>query len=546
MYFTMAEIDQLIERIVKESGKSREEVEGMMNKRKEATHGLLSDYGAIYAVAKEFGIALEEEEEIILTKASDVKAQVSANLAGRVKTVYPPKEFQKKDGGIGRIASLILSDDSGDIRLVLWDSNSKIAESINKGDVLMVRNGYGREGRGEGVELHATSLTTLSVNPKLDIELPEIMEELVEIKDLEKGMPSVDTICRVNYYYPPTEFDRPDGSKGARASFIAEDETGTIRVVLWDKATETDTGKGDVIKIENAYTRDGLNGELELHAGNRSRIIHSKEKIDLPPLSDEKKELSIGEIKAGDGGFTTIGRIMQVYTPRSYSKGMMSSLTLGDKSGVIRAVLWDEKSDIANELKKGDAVKIVNAYSKANLDEVPEIHVGRYSDVVINQDLKIESLDKIEESMIKEKDIIDLENMDRYVKIKGGIVGVDEDRRVLYMTCPECGRKVNNMGTGWFCESCNDNVEPSPNLVVSLTLEDDTGSIRVVSFRDNAEKILGLDVEEVMNLIGETQDEFAPVANVKDNIIGEKIAVTGRVKYNEFSDQLEFIADEVA
>lgn len=50
----MNDTDQLFERVVKEGGKSPEEVREMIEKRKAATHGLLSDYGALYAVAKEW------------------------------------------------------------------------------------------------------------------------------------------------------------------------------------------------------------------------------------------------------------------------------------------------------------------------------------------------------------------------------------------------------------------------------------------------------------------------------------------------------------
>ncbi|HDI72878.1 MAG TPA: hypothetical protein ENF58_01960, partial [Candidatus Altiarchaeales archaeon] len=166
-------------------------------------------------------------------------------------------------------------------------------------------------------------------------------------------------------------------------------------------------------------------------------------------------------------------------------------------------------------------------------------------EIVLNQDLDIAPLKEIERSLIKEKNIIDLENNDKYVRIKGRIVDIDEGRRLIYMTCSNCNRRVQNFGETWFCESCNEDVEPSPNLVISITLEDETGSIRAVSFGENAERILGIDIEEAMNIIGETQDEFAPLRQLKDDLIDKEISLLGRVRYSNFSDQLEFIVDEV-
>jgi len=224
---------------------------------------------------------------------------------------------------------------------------------------------------------------------------------------------------------------------------------------------------------------------------------------------------------------------------------MVSSLIIGDKSGMIRVVLWDEKSGMVNELKKGDAIRIRNAYSRPNLDNEPEIHIGKYGEISVNQGLKVPPLKEIENSLVKKKNIIDLENRDRYVKIKGAIVDIDENRRLIYMTCPACGKRVQNLGMGWFCEFCNEDVDPVPNLLLSFTIEDETGSIRVVSFKESAEKILDMDVEEVMNLIGETQDESMPVTRARERLINQEISLIGRVRYSDFSDQLEFIVDDV-
>ncbi len=541
----MTDVNHLIEKISKETGKKQKEIKEMMDKRKDATHGLLSDYGAVYAVAKELNIPLKEGK-IILNEIKDIKPQKPVNVYGKAKFVYPLKEFRRKDGSQGKMASIILLDKTGEIRLLLWDKNSRIAGQVQVGDSILVRNGYGKEGLDGGVEVHASSLTTISINPNLDVKLPKIKEKKQEIKKLNEGMSSVNLVCRVSSYYPPTEFMRSDGSTGKRASFIGEDGTGKIRVVLWDNSAETDLSTGDTVKLENAYVRKGLNDELELQAGNRSRVILTEKELDLPPLKEETVgELKIKEIKPDISGFTAEGRILQIFKPRSFSGGSMASLIISDGEGTIRVVLWGEKSEIVNELKKGDAVRIRNAYSKANLNDEPEIHVGKYGDLSLKQDTELPSTKEIEDSLVNKKDIIDLESKDRYVKINGKIVHIDDGKRIIYYTCQSCGKSVQNTGLGWFCESCNDDVEPVSNLVVSFTVEDETGNIRAISFKENAEKVLGIDVEEVMNLIGETQDEFAPIKEMEKTIVDQEISLVGRVRYSDFSDQLEFIVDDV-
>ncbi|MBN2250567.1 MAG: hypothetical protein JW724_00650 [Candidatus Altiarchaeota archaeon] len=538
--------DQLLERVVRETGKTSGEIREKVDKRKAATHGLLSDYGALYAVAKELGLDIGAEksaEKIKVTKLSEIRVKSAFNIVGKVKTVSPPKEFQRKDGGTGKLASAILMDNSGEARLVLWDNHAEIASRLKRGDVILVRNGYGKTGLNGSAEINAGSMSGIVVNPKMDADLPDIKSGCFKIGDLTKDESSVDMVCRVNATYPVTGFTRSDGSGGLRASFIAQDDTGTIRVVLWGDAAKTPLERGDFVRIENAYTKEGLNQELELHVGGRSAITKTEETIDLEKLP-ETKDLPVGEITPGMSGISTAGRVIRVYSPRPYSNGMLASLMLGDLSGTVRVVLWNEKSEMATELQKGDPIRIRNAYSKAGLNNEPEVHIGKYGEIIVNQDLEMPPLKDIQESLQTEKKIIDLQDNDRYVKITGRVVDLDEGRRITYMTCSKCGKRVQSMGDIWFCETCSEEAVPSTNLRVSLVLEDDTGSIKVVGFRANAEKILGMDVEEVMNIIGETQDELEPLRQVRDGLINKTLTLLGRVRYSDFSDQLEFMVEE--
>jgi replication factor A1 len=537
------DVEALIDRVSKETGKNTDEIRKKMAERKEKTHGLLSDYGAVYAVAKEYGIDLSESE-LQLTELDSLKPASSVNVAGRVKIVYSPREFQRKDGSTGKFASVVLLDASGEIRVVLWDQNTEIVKKLRIGDVLLVRNGFAKENRGV-LEVHAGNLSNMVMNPvNLQVKLPEIEENLVKVSSLVPDMPSLGLVCRVNSYYPQTEFTRSDGSTGRRASFIGEDETGTVRAVLWDSSSDAGLSEGDFVKLENAYTRAGLNEEVEVHAGNRSRVLKTEVKLDLPPL--EKKsagKIRVSEVTTELRNFTLDARVLRVYEPRAYSKGQLASLIVGDDSGTIRVVLWDEKAEIAGELKEGDAVQLRNAYARPNLNEEPEVHVGKYGEVVVDSSLSVPTVGQISSAMTQEKNIIDLENNDRFVKIKGTIVDVEE-RPLIYMTCGECGKRVQNLGGEWLCDSCG-MIDANPNMLASIIVEDSSANIRAVAFREKAEGILGLDLEEAMNLIGESQDELAPIKVAREKIVGKEVSLIGRVNYNDFSDQLEFIVEEV-
>jgi len=516
-----------------------------MAERKEKTHGLLSDYGALYAIAKECGIDLSEGE-MQTTEIAKIKPLSSVNFYGKVKIVYSPKEFKKKDNTTGKFASVVLADKTGEMRIVLWNGNAELTKKIHVGNTILVRNGFAKDNKGV-LEVHAGNLTSLTLNPKdVALDLPEMEEKLSKISDLRGDMDSVTLTCRINSYYPKSEFNRPDGTTGKRASFIAQDESGTVRVVLWGENAETSLKEGDFVKLENAYTRVGLNSEVEVQVGSRSRIMPSEQTLNLPPLEKKTQpsELKIGEVKPNLKAFTVKARVVKIYPPREYSNGQMSSMILADDTGSIRAVLWNEKSGIANELKEGDAVKVANAYSKANLNNEAEIHVGKYGEISVNPELDVPSMDELGKMVSLEKKIVDLENNERNIKITGQVVDLNTDRPMIYMTCSSCGKKAQSLGSDWFCDSCG-NVDPNPNMILSLVVEDDSGNIRAVLFRETAEKLAGMDVEEAMNLIGESQDEGAPAKQVKEKILNKQVSLVGRVNYNKYGDQLEFMVDSV-
>lgn len=539
----MTDVEQLFKKVVLETGKPEKEIKARMQERKEKTHGLLSDYGALYAVAKEYGIDLNESETQTV-ELSKLKPSATANVVGRVKTVYSEREFARKDGSKGRFASAVIADASGESRVVLWDQNTTVVSRLRVGDVLLVKNGFVKDNRGQ-IEVHAGSLTGITINPSnVTAKLPEVAERIDSIGQLAPSSPSVNVVCRVSNYMPRLEFKRSDGSSGSRSSFTGEDESGSIRVILWDPLSEMELKDGDVVKLENAYTREGMGGQLELQAGSRSRIMKSDTLLKLKPLPKRQDgTVKIGDIKADMRGFTLEARVMHVYPPREYSKGIMASLIAGDASGTIRVVLWDEKAKVASELKEGDSVRVRNAYSKANLSQEPEVHAGKYSDVTVDSSIKVPSSGDINEMRTEEKRIADLDQTDRFVKISGRIVAV-EDRPPVYYTCSECGKKVQNLGGEWMCEECGVN-EGAPNMLASVIVEDDSGNIRAIAFKDKAEKLFGTDLEEAMNLIGETQDEAAPVAQAREKMVGRKVTLLGKVSYNEYSDQLEFMVSEI-
>ena len=98
----------------------------------------------------------------------------------------------------------------------------------------------------------------------------------IKIQDLFSGLNDVTVTGQVRAVYPPKKFTRRDWTEGKLANLIIADESGSLRVVLWDNKVEL-VEKGKIqpeqrIRISHGYVREGLNGKPELHLGERSNI----------------------------------------------------------------------------------------------------------------------------------------------------------------------------------------------------------------------------------------------------------------------------------
>ena len=548
-------IEARIKRISEASGLSEKEVRDIIEKKKEEAAGLLTDHGAIYALEKEHGIS-ESGSQPEYKKLSELKiGENNVNVLGAIKEIRPIKKFntQKRSG---QLARLVIADESDEKPVILWDKTADLVNSdkIKIGSTIAIRNAYTKESLDKKPEIHVGGLSRILIDPKnvdekLRKALPDVEENLTEIAELKKD-DIASVLGRILYLYPKSEFQRSDGRTGQRASLILEDKSGKTRVVLWDSNAENieKFSEGDTVKIENGQVREGTRGS-ELHIGNRGRILPSDEKIDLPEIEKpEEKTYKLAEIEPDLQNIQTAGRVMRMLPIKEFSSGersgKLASIILVDDTGISRIVLWNEKTDHIKEINQGDVVLVRNAYAKEGLNGETELHISSRGIVQINpKDVKLGDMSAMIGKNSEERKISELKPDDRNVSINGKIEDVDESQSVFEI-CSECGSRVENVAGEWICDVCGD-VTPAYGMVVSISISDGKDRIRAVFYRDLAEALSGLNVTDSLNMIGQSGDELAPIRQIRDDLLGRKITVTGNVRYNEYQDKLELIASSV-
>ena len=78
--------------------------------------------------------------------------------------------IRKTDGSEGRVHSLLVKDETGSIKVALWDTHAETVKDIQEGDTIVISNGYVKLGQKKDdvqyIELHAGKFSTVAIMPQ--------------------------------------------------------------------------------------------------------------------------------------------------------------------------------------------------------------------------------------------------------------------------------------------------------------------------------------------------------------------------------------------
>lgn len=187
-------LDEMVHRIAEKSKLPKEEILERIKAKQSELGQLITPEGAAYIVAKELSLdffAIVETKELKIK--SIIPGMKNVDVVGRAVKVFPVREFQKEERK-GKYASLIIADETGSIRVVVW---SKDVEQIEKGEIIpgmivRVRSGYTKSSLQGEPEIHLGARSKLMADtsdvktlPELEAFAPEL--ERVYIAELKDG-----------------------------------------------------------------------------------------------------------------------------------------------------------------------------------------------------------------------------------------------------------------------------------------------------------------------------------------------------------------------
>ncbi len=186
-----ANYEQIIEKIQKEKGLTLSEVEAKIKKKLNDLSDLISREGAAYIIANELGVKILEDFSKKTLKINQlIPGMSSVNIVGKIIQVYSVREF---DNGTrqGKIGSLLLGDETGTIRVVMWDTNhiKEIEnDNVRLDKVIKIVNAYVKDNNGFK-ELHMGNRSNLELNPEETISEVKLNYSVnkKQIKDLTEN-----------------------------------------------------------------------------------------------------------------------------------------------------------------------------------------------------------------------------------------------------------------------------------------------------------------------------------------------------------------------
>ena len=281
---------------------------------------------------------------------------------GKVIDKTEPKEFDRKDGEKGWVATLLLGDGTGTTRVVLWDEKAGAVADIAPGDVLEI---IGRH-PGKSVEIYALALRKASCEISCAIPANGATAESLSTEPLE-----LDAILIARE--EPRSFTRRDGTGGEMTEAVIGDAQGTARVIAWVPDLFSAILPGTSLHITAAKPdRRSPGRAYSLDEKSTVEIIDKAITVPFTPLSSVSEE----------GVYSITGDVKEVKAPRSFttrngSVSWVRNIVVSDGKDDVRVVLWGEKALIP--VLPGDTAKIYHATAKPGRYGGIELGVGRGS-----------------------------------------------------------------------------------------------------------------------------------------------------------------------
>ncbi|MEK6929048.1 MAG: single-stranded DNA-binding protein [Thermoproteota archaeon] len=440
----MSEFDILVGKLLEQKPElTRDDIEEQIKHKKEKIGaGYLTDQGALFLIASDFGISLSGPLKVEMSLKDLYAGAKEISLETRVLNVSPAKQFSRKDGSPFYLRTMTVYDTNSTASVKLWDDKANLPgiENIKPGDLIKIIKAYVKSDLNGSPTINIGSGSNIEITDNKS-EIPTIDKITKDISELQEGQKDLVITGMIDGVVNSMEFTNSRGQPGKALRMRLKGKDGNaMRAVLWGKdesSIPNMISQGAKVRLLGINIKNGNQG-LEIH-GNDSTII---------------------EIEGGKEAQPIIARILSMETT---DNGKKMILCVDNKKNIYNIIDYSSSTSIC---KEGDVIECMPSKVYGNSVTLDNNSFVRK----LENDESIPSLAKIRTKINEVK-------VDGNYCIEAIILKIPERREIQ----TKSGESV---------------------LLSEMFVEDDTGQIWVKGWRNQARLIDKCELGEIISITG--------------------------------------------
>lgn len=286
---------------------TREGVEQMIRDKKDKIGaGYLTDQGAIFLIASDLGVSLEEAPRADVGLKDLYAGAREVSLETRVMGLSPAKQYSRKDGSPFFLRTMTVYDGDSTASVKLWDEKANLPgiEDLRPGDLVKIIKAYVKSDLNGAPTINIGSGSTIEPAGS-ESAIPTIDSITKDPGDVREGDANVVVSGALDGMIYPLKFTNSRGQPGTALKMsLRGGGGGSTRVVLWGK------DEASIPKVISAEARIQLCG-VRAKSGMQGLEIHGNEATTI--LIDDQKEAGpvtariVSSVKSESGDHLIVG-----------------------------------------------------------------------------------------------------------------------------------------------------------------------------------------------------------------------------------------------
>ena len=267
---------------------SRSVIEDKIKEKKDKIGaGYLTDDGALFLIAADLGITLEQSKKMEIELKDLFVGAKEVTVESRILNMSPTKEFTKKDGTSFLLRTITVYDSDSTASVKLWDEKANLPgiENLKPGDLVKIIKAY--------VKSDLTGLPTINIGSGSTIEavksnsnIPSLDSITVDVSTAKEDQRDLVISGTVNGMINLMEFTNSRGQPSKALKFRIKGSSGNnLNVVLWGKDESIlpkMIASNAKVRLLGVRTKTGNQG-LEIH-GNDATIVEIEGSKEIEPI----------------------------------------------------------------------------------------------------------------------------------------------------------------------------------------------------------------------------------------------------------------------